>query len=164
MTCYRITPELLAGGPVTFHADPSAPQPERPAPRCRHLGEPIGEYPPRDGLGDAVERGLSALGVTKERWARLKHAAGWTDDPNDCGGCTGRQIALNKLGAAVGIGTDPERRRLLERLLRLEAGKTATVHGCAIHGECLRGLGVEIAGAPIGCVRCRREGLGWEAT
>jgi hypothetical protein len=51
--------------------------------------------PPRLGLGDLVAAGLSAVGITPERVARL------TGRP--CG-CKRRRQALNRLGRRLGIG------------------------------------------------------------
>jgi hypothetical protein len=48
-------------------------------------------------VGDLVERGLTAIGVTKERVERLTRTAG---KPGGCG-CQGRQKWLNDAGAKV---------------------------------------------------------------
>lgn len=56
----------------------------------------------RNGLGDRVAAGLSAIGITKERAQTIAAAAG----VSDCG-CAGRQAALNEFGYALGIGTPP---------------------------------------------------------
>lgn len=53
----------------------------------------------RQGLGDMVAAGLSAIGVTKERAQAVANAVG----VKDCG-CAKRQAALNDLGRRIGIG------------------------------------------------------------
>ncbi len=47
------------------------------------------------GLGDLTAAGLSALGITKERWNA------WKGEVGPCQGCTGRQEWLNKMGRKV---------------------------------------------------------------
>lgn len=50
----------------------------------------------RPGLGDYVAKGLAAVGITKERVARLT-------GKKDCG-CGKRQQRLNEIGRKFGIG------------------------------------------------------------
>lgn len=52
----------------------------------------------KPGLGDMVAAGLSAVGITKERVQAAAKAVG----VKDCG-CAGRQAALNRLGAKLGL-------------------------------------------------------------
>ena len=59
---------------------------------CRPVPEKVWRPVP---IGDLVERGLTAIGITKERVSAL--AGG------DCG-CSKRQEQLNELGRRVGIG------------------------------------------------------------
>lgn len=51
--------------------------------------------PTKQGLGDMVAGGLSALGITEERVSQLVGG--------DCG-CSKRKEFLNKLGRRIGIG------------------------------------------------------------
>lgn len=54
-------------------------------------------YPAKKpGLGDMIEAGLSAVGITKERVAKAFGV-------KDCG-CRKRQEQLNRLGKRLGIG------------------------------------------------------------
>lgn len=50
-------------------------------------------------IGDLVERGLTAIGITKDRVKALTRTA---DKPGGCG-CAGRKRWLNKVGAKVQI-------------------------------------------------------------
>jgi hypothetical protein len=54
---------------------------------------------PRPGLGDHLERVLSAVGVTKERADAVAVAVGW-----DGCGCEERKEFLNDAGLRIGIG------------------------------------------------------------
>ena len=47
------------------------------------------------GLGDLVEAGLTAVGITKRRVAKIL---------GSCGGCDRRQQFLNRLGRVIGLG------------------------------------------------------------
>lgn len=51
-----------------------------------------------DGLGDRVERGLSRIGITQERYKAAKRSVGLS---GDCG-CSGRKAALNRIGTRIG--------------------------------------------------------------
>lgn len=65
---------------------------------CRPVPEKIWKPIP---IGDLVERGLTALGITKERVEALTRTAG---KPGGCGcGCAGRQKWLNEVGNKVQI-------------------------------------------------------------
>jgi hypothetical protein len=100
---------------------------------CPHLGVQLVDeiFPPPDGLGDSISNGLSALGITKERWSQLvslgKSEAG-------CG-CNERQNLINWFGDKLGLpkGKGPE----LQRLLELTTIPTQSVHSCALYGKCL---------------------------
>lgn len=50
------------------------------------------------GLGDMIEAGLSAVGITKELVQRVANAVGI----HDCG-CGKRQAAANKIGTYLGL-------------------------------------------------------------
>ena len=72
--------------------------------RSRNIRRNCGEHPPagddRDGfamVGDMVERGLAAMGITKPLVERITKAAG---RPGGCG-CASRQRWLNDAGVAV---------------------------------------------------------------
>ncbi len=54
---------------------------------------------PRPGLGDHLERVLSAVGATKDRANAVAVAVGF----HDCG-CEQRQDWLNEAGLQIGIG------------------------------------------------------------
>ena len=61
---------------------------------CRPVPEPVWQPVP---IGDLVERGLTALGITKERveqWTRTEGT------PGGCG-CEGRKKWLNEVGNKV---------------------------------------------------------------
>lgn len=53
------------------------------------------------GLGDYTEYVLSALGITKERYAEAKEMFGFAPTCD----CDGRQEWLNKVGRYFGIGS-----------------------------------------------------------
>jgi hypothetical protein len=61
---------------------------------CRPVPEKVWRPVP---IGDLVERGLTAIGITKERVEALTRTAG---KPGGCG-CAGRQKWLNELGNRV---------------------------------------------------------------
>lgn len=151
-------------GPGYIQEDLQKPK-RKPAkkPQCVHLGKPTGEsFPPKDGLGDLVERGLNGIGITKERWAAVKAEAvaaltGKDAKPGDCGGCKWRQKMLNWLGRKLGMGKQTGE---IMQLMRIEEGAQLPIYSCAIHGQCLphRGLkGVE--GAPHCCHGCGERQL-----
>jgi hypothetical protein len=74
------------------------PCPDQAAP---HRGKCACEEP-RLGLGDLVEAGLTAVGITKERVQRVANAVGI----KDCG-CGKRKAALNRLSDRL-LGRDSE--------------------------------------------------------
>lgn len=125
-----------------------------PPKKCKHLGDPTsGVYPPKDGLGDAVERGLSACGITKERWASAKAAFRLTKNEADCSGCEKRQQMLNHLGQSLGMTSKSAE---ISRLLNLEEGKPLTVSACEVHGVCVTAGDTRgIEGAPHSCTGCK---------
>lgn len=59
------------------------------------VDETHSSYPrhPKPGLGDMIERGLSSVGITKERVGAIARLAG----VRDCG-CRGRQTLANQIG------------------------------------------------------------------
>lgn len=63
---------------------------------CRPVPEPVWRPIP---VGDLVERGLTAIGITKERVEKLTRTEG---KPGGCG-CAGRQKWLNEVGNRVQI-------------------------------------------------------------
>jgi hypothetical protein len=63
---------------------------------CRPVPEQVWRPIP---IGDLVEKGLTAIGITKERVERLTRAAG---KPGGCG-CAQRQKWLNEVGNKVQI-------------------------------------------------------------
>lgn len=60
----------------------------------------IQEGGPIPGLGDYVAAGLHKLGVTRQRYNRVKRAIGLNDNCK----CGQRQRKLNELGYKIGIG------------------------------------------------------------
>jgi hypothetical protein len=81
--------------------------PERTCPTCGYVAKTLPLYRmcapvPEDiwepiPIGDLVEKGLTALGITKERVEKLTRTEG---KPGGCG-CAGRQKWLNELGNKV---------------------------------------------------------------
>lgn len=74
--------------------------------RARNIRRNCGEHPPAGDaggspafvmVGDAIERGLSAVGITKPLVERITRTAG---KPGGCG-CQQRQQWLNEAGVAV---------------------------------------------------------------
>lgn len=62
----------------------------------------VQEGGPIPGLGDYVAAGLHKVGITRERYVRVKRRLGL----KGCG-CGKRQRKLNELGRKVGIGKQP---------------------------------------------------------
>ena len=95
------------------------------------------QFPPEEGLGDYVADALTAIGVTKERFAELKatFAAKRKAKEEGCGGCNRRQRLFNWIGKKLGMaaGQGPE----LQKLLTLTELPQQTVHQCGLHGRCL---------------------------
>jgi hypothetical protein len=61
---------------------------------------PKQEPPAPMGLGDMVEAGLKAVGITEERYKGAKAAVGLKGDCN----CGKRKAKLNEIGKKIGIG------------------------------------------------------------
>jgi hypothetical protein len=124
-------------------------------PHCIHYGAELeGDvYPPKDGLGDKVETALTAIGITKDRWAAaVATVTGQMQEEGGCTGCGWRQKIANRAGRLLGIGKESER---VAQLLALEEGQRLPVHACALHGRCLaRPLPAGLEGAPRSCVGC----------
>ncbi len=144
---------------VSTQPQPAAPPRVRMKKVCRHLGELLPEtFPPKDGAGDALERGLSAFGITKERWAAV--VAAFVPEDNDgkgCGGCEKRQQQVNHVGRAFGIG---KKSAEIRALLNLSEGQTLPVHACAVHGRCVPSKAyLTIEGAPHSCHGCKAVDL-----
>lgn len=162
----KFTTETSAAGsdPYSPHVDLG--ELRKPAPRCVHLGDATGEqWPPADGLGDAIERKLSSVGITKERWAHLKHEASLGILPEgDCSGCEKRQRLLNWIGGKFGWGKGDAELQVIREVYQLEAGQRLAVFACGKHGQCVKsGSPTEaVAGAPIACTRCKRQELGYQ--
>lgn len=136
--------------------------------KCKHVGEKTGEvWPPKDGLGDAVERTLSAIGITKERWAAVTGAAKQihADDDASCSGCERRQRRWNYVGRILGIGKSNDELKVIQDAYALDSGAHLPLYSCGVHGVCvMRGRKLEaIEGAPMSCTQCIKEGLGYEA-
>lgn len=109
-------------------------QPSRKLETCKHFGELLRDesFPPAAGLGDMVANGLSAIGVTKERWSALVSQG---RSEGVCTGCDGRQIFVNWLGEKLGlsVGQGP----ILHKLLEADEIKPQPVFACVVHGKCL---------------------------
>lgn len=93
--------EAIAG-----HLGIAVPEPLTAEERAAHPGRqfPAGvdgsqRRRPAPGLGDMVEAGLTAIGITKERVQAVASAVGI----KDCG-CSKRREALNRAGRQLGIG------------------------------------------------------------
>lgn len=89
---------LRAGAPIAIVADrqrfPCISRDATPNACALRCGVKL----PAAGLGDMVAAGLSAVGITKDRVQAVAQAVG----VKDCG-CPGRQAALNRLGAKLGL-------------------------------------------------------------
>ena len=102
---------------------------------CQHLGPvmPAERFPPAEGLGDLVSDGLSAIGLTKDRWNYLVTLG---KSSGVCEGCNARQTFVNWLGSQI-PGFTAGQGPLLHQLLETTNIPAQPVHACALHGKCL---------------------------
>ena len=103
---------------------------------CKHLRKRTKKFFPRDvdlGLGDYVEKALSAFGVTKTRWAKL--TGQYQKETPGCRKCDKREDFTNWAGSKLGLppGKSTEFRHAVEGLTL----KEERIFGCDVKGECI---------------------------